>query len=93
MTKRSNAVALFHTHPSNGLPSTASSHGGEGPGDTVSAIQANKDIYVISDQGLSKAPANGIPNPKYDKNNSPWIIQGNGIDDWLGKLKKKCSSM
>ncbi|MGI0085836.1 MAG: hypothetical protein ACREBQ_12215, partial [Nitrososphaerales archaeon] len=97
ISSRSNAVAIFHTHPSGGgyygLPSTPSNHAGEGPGDTVSAIQANKDIYVISDQGLSKAPANGPRNPKYNKNNSPWIVQGNGVNDWLKKLKKKCSSM
>ena len=90
---RQKAVAIFHTHPagSSGLPSTASNHAGEGPGDTVSAIKTGKDIYVISDQGLSEAPLNGVPNPKYGKNNSPWIVQGNGIDKWLPKLQKQCN--
>lgn len=41
---RPNAVATFHTHPagSSGLPSTASNHAGEGPGETVSAIKLAK---------------------------------------------------
>jgi RHS repeat-associated protein len=86
--KRANYDSTFHTHPTgtSGLPSTPSNHAGGGPGDSASAAASGKDIYVISDQGLSVAPGNGNRNGKDDI----WIIQGNGIDDWLKKLKKKC---
>ena len=93
---KSNLVALFHTHPpgTSGLPSSPNNTSlPGGVGDTGAAIANNTDIFVISDQGLSKAPAAGPLKPKYNKNNSPWIVRGNGIDDWMKKLKKKCGSM
>jgi hypothetical protein len=93
---RSEAVAIFHTHPRGdpGYPSTPSNNAGENSnGDTGMAVEAGKDIYVISDRGLSEAPATGPRNPKYDKHNSPWIVQANGIDGLLKKLKQKCGTM
>jgi hypothetical protein len=27
------------------------------------------------------------------QDNSPWVIEGNGVDDWLKKLGKKCPTM
>ncbi|MGB2677250.1 MAG: RHS repeat-associated core domain-containing protein [Candidatus Acidiferrum sp.] len=94
ISARTNAVDIFHTHPpgTSGLPSTPGNNAGENAsGDTGSAVDSGKDIYVISDQGLSRAPANGPRDPKYNKNNSPWVVQGNGIDIWLPKLKKNCN--
>ena len=66
---RSSATDIFHTHPRGdlGLPSPASNHAVERTGDTVQAIQSKRDIYVISDNGLSRAPVNGPPDPKYGK--------------------------
>jgi RHS repeat-associated protein len=89
---RTNATDFFHTHPpgSTGLPSTESNHAGEGEkGDTLSAVKSGRDIYVISDNGLSVAKPGDGPNPNYGKN-SPWIVQGNGINDWMKKLKAMC---
>ncbi|MGB9236802.1 MAG: RHS repeat-associated core domain-containing protein [Terriglobales bacterium] len=87
-------AAVFHTHPdgTSGQPSTPSDTAGpEGSlGDTGSAVKNTTDIYVISNQGLAKAPATGPANPKWGKDNSPWIVQGNGVRDWLKKLKKMC---
>jgi hypothetical protein len=82
---------VFHTHPEGdpGTPSTPKTTMGEMP-DTTSAIKSGVNIYVISWYGLSMASPTGPLEPKYGKNNSPWIIQGNGIQDWLKKLKNKC---
>jgi RHS repeat-associated protein len=84
--------SVFHTHPHGGLPSTPTTSSSRDPNqsDTGSAGQSNKDIYVITDKGLSRAPAGGPANADFKKN-SPWIVQGKNIDDWLGKLKKMCS--
>jgi len=85
--------SVFHTHPpgTSGLPSTPKNNAGGNPnGDTGNAVASQTDIYVISDKGLSEAPASGPRNPTYNKQNSPWIVQGNGIDKWLPKLQKKC---
>lgn len=89
------ADAIYHTHPAgtSGLPSTKSNHAGEGTWDTESASSKNIDIYVISDQGLSVASKTDNPNIKFGGKRGappPWIVQGNGVPDWLKKLKKKC---
>jgi RHS repeat-associated protein len=94
---RQGAVAIFHTHPgsssTSGWPSTPSNNAGEGAsGDTGAAIAKQTDIYVISNSGLAKAPANGPKDPTYDnKNNSPYIVQGKDIGDWMKTLKTKCN--
>jgi hypothetical protein len=84
--------SVFHTHPHGGLPSTPTTSSSRDPNqsDTGSAGQSNKDIYVITDKGLTRAPAGGPANANFKKN-SPWIVQGINIDDWLGTLKKMCS--
>lgn len=62
-----------------------------GVGDTGSAVSNKIDNYVISYEGLAVAPASGpITPPK--KGWNPWVVKGNGPDDWLKKLKAKCGS-
>lgn len=87
---RSDAAAVFHSHPSGaGLPSSPGDTAGSGSGDTGYAVSKGIDNYVISWSGLSVAKATGPIKPP--KGWNPWIIQGNGLDDWLKKLKAKCS--
>lgn len=93
---RPNADSYFHTHRLglSGLPSTPDNHSGEGlSGDTGLAASLGKDVYVISYEGLSKASGLGPRNPKWTKENEPWIIRGKNPGDWLKKLRKKCQSM
>ncbi len=47
---------------------------------------------VPVEPGLSVASKTGPPDPKYGKDNSPWIVQGNGVEDWLKKLNKQCGA-
>jgi len=54
-------------------------------------MESKRDIYVISSEGLSLAPHTGPAVPP--KHWNPWVVQGNGIKDWLSKLKKKCNSL
>lgn len=86
------ASAVFHVHPiGSGLPSSPNNTAGQGSGDTGYAAARNVDNYVISYEGLSVARATGpIVPPK--KGWDPWVIKGNGIDDWLTKLKKQCGT-
>ena len=91
---RYNAQDFFHTHPdsASGEPSYPGNTAGEGTPDTVSAAaNGGRNIYVISWSGLSVAPANGPVKPPKDGSWNPWIVQGNGLDDWLKKLKQNCA--
>jgi len=88
---QSNAIAVFHTHPSPpGLPSSPGNTAVEGGGgDTGFAVTRGMDNYVISRFGLAVASKNGPKNPP-KKGWNPWIVQGNGIDDWMKGLNKLC---
>jgi hypothetical protein len=87
-------AATFHTHPwgTFGLPSTPSNTAGrKSNGDTGTAINQKADVYVISENGLSRAPANGDRNPHYLKDDPHWIIRGGGFEDWFKKLQIQCT--
>jgi RHS repeat-associated protein len=83
--------ATFHTHPDDGDPSTESNHEGEKGSDAQSSVNAKQDVYVISNGGLAVTQPSDGPDPKWGKDNSPWIIQGKNIDDWMKKLKDLCA--
>ncbi len=89
-TSANGLLATFHSHTvGDGLPSTPSNTAGNKSGDTGYAQSRGADTYVISSGGLAVAHPNGPRNPPKDWN--PWVVQGNGVRDWLKKLKSKCA--
>ena len=78
-----NGDVTFHTHIA-GMVSSTSTHNARAGSDTETAINTGADVYVVSPDGLSLAPANAKDaTGQY----SQWIQKG---PNWLDALKKQC---
>jgi RHS repeat-associated protein len=76
------AIDLFHAHlVGSGWPSTPATSL-SGSGDTGYARSNGVNNYVVSNEGLAMAPANG--------NDSYWIIKGKDFNDWYKQLEYFC---
>jgi RHS repeat-associated protein len=79
----------LHTHmgdsPGIGMPSDPQHNvrGRRNDGDTLRAKESQKDIYVISFEGLAVAPGDG--------SDPSFIITGNSFAQWFNALRKRCA--